>query len=68
MPTIWIESEKQREEVTWALVSNGYEVRQVEHPNKDWPKLLKIMALNIKKLSRRINEKEQSEGSAKEGL
>jgi len=48
MPVIWIESGKQREDVAWALISNGYEVKQIERPNKDWPESSKDYGLEYK--------------------
>ena len=34
---IWIVSGQQREQVAWALISNDYEVKQIEKPDDDYP-------------------------------
>jgi hypothetical protein len=34
---LWVESGLQREQVAWALITNGYTVKQITRPDKEYP-------------------------------
>jgi hypothetical protein len=36
MLELWIQSGEQRKDVAWALIANGYTVKQITRTNKNW--------------------------------